>query len=796
MVLGFTATVVGAENRVPISEIDLRDGLENLPYQARIVPRTMPTNQDRSTDNRSFLFLDYNSDGHDDLVRANSQGLVIEDLADSNRILQTVVLDPVFAQPGRPAFRLSHGPDLNGDGRREIIAIGHTQNQMRWQLWVLDASDLEVISITSLPPGTDLRQDGRWDGIYRHATRLPATTGNQESRIIVTCEVGHDQDGRGVLAIDPLAGRVVWQHEVAGMVHHRSLVGGDFDQDGRHEIVMAVASSNLPRSRTVNGYRDDESYIVVLNEDGSRRWSHAIAKGYGGCAAAVVDADGDGQTEVIAVHWSLPVPAGGMYAWNMAGELTAAYKSDQPMTGINVLAGAVGDQPDLLVTTSRGDLAVFQLRGNQLTDRLRFAFPYGCVVNGVVDLLPEAGPEVIVTDKAGRVVILGADLQPMAQIETTALSWRGTAGTVDVDSGRREMYRIGMREGTVAFDRLPVVATRPNLTTLLALAGTLLMIVWMVFRRQRIPTLNIRHEVRLHLLESLELSGHGDIAPLNAVRRLNFCLRALLADIGDNSRVKIRLSEILTECQEVSLPHLTGIADRARLAHLEAQSVAAADSAIKSVSLVVQKLVATEDKSQPSEELIAELGTAEKNAEESLRALRNEVARFFMADPQQSIERVLLANKDRMQDNGVSVDQAEKAMAAAGGSTEATTVAPSPMNLPAGTCCLIDPVDLDVVLDNLVANATTAMSNSQQRQLRIDQRLIDGMVMIDVTDTGCGIATANQERALNTHYSTKSGGGSGLPASRKILRRYGGQVSILRSEPGQGTTVRITTIAG
>ena len=95
----------------------------------------------------------------------------------------------------------------------------------------------------------------------------------------------------------------------------------------------------------------------------------------------------------------------------------------------------------------------------------------------------------------------------------------------------------------------------------------LIVSIWLGLRyRRRKLGPNIQREVRLHLLESLELSRHGDIAPLNVIRRLNFCLRALKTDIGDTSRVHIRLGEILSECQDASLPHLTGIIDRARLA--------------------------------------------------------------------------------------------------------------------------------------------------------------------------------------------------------------------------------------
>ena len=61
------------------------------------------------------------------------------------------------------------------------------------------------------------------------------------------------------------------------------VVAGDLDGDGTQEIVMAVSGSTIPRGQLVNGYLDNESQIVMLNEDGTQRWSRTISSGYGGC---------------------------------------------------------------------------------------------------------------------------------------------------------------------------------------------------------------------------------------------------------------------------------------------------------------------------------------------------------------------------------------------------------------------------------------------------------------------------------------------------------------------------------
>jgi len=318
--------------------------------------------------------------------------------------------------------------------------------------------------------------------------------------------------------------------------------------------------------------------------------------------------------------------------------------------------------------------------------------------------------------------------------------------------------------------------------------------LWLRYRRRNLGP-DIKREVRLHLLESLQLSRHGDIAPLNSVRRLNFCLRALKSDIGDTSRVRIRLGEILTECQDAALPHLAGIMDRARLADMDSHLVKEGDHDLANIGQLVHSLVAAEDLMNPSEQLVMDLYDAGKNAERSLRNLRREVATYFQADPRRALERVLKANQERLRLSGVRLGKAEKVMAAAAGSGDMDSGPAIPPPLPDGTFCQIDAEDLVQVLDNVIANATAAMQNTATKELSITQQLVDGMVLIDVTDTGCGIARENHERALSTHYTTRPGGGMGLPGSRKILQRYSGQISILCSEPGRGTTIRIMTIA-
>jgi signal transduction histidine kinase len=65
-------------------------------------------------------------------------------------------------------------------------------------------------------------------------------------------------------------------------------------------------------------------------------------------------------------------------------------------------------------------------------------------------------------------------------------------------------------------------------------------------------------------------------------------------------------------------------------------------------------------------------------------------------------------------------------------------------------------------------------------------------VRIEVTDSGIGIQKEDFSQLFTPFFTTKSEGtGLGLYFARKIIQEFGGTLTILRSQPGKGTTVEI-----
>jgi signal transduction histidine kinase len=97
----------------------------------------------------------------------------------------------------------------------------------------------------------------------------------------------------------------------------------------------------------------------------------------------------------------------------------------------------------------------------------------------------------------------------------------------------------------------------------------------------------------------------------------------------------------------------------------------------------------------------------------------------------------------------------------------------------------------DWVIENLLKNALDAMEG--KGTVSIDLKEENNTIIIDVTDTGKGIAKQNTAKVFKPGFTTKKRGwGLGLSLSRRIIELYHkGEIFVRQSEPGKGTTFRI-----
>jgi signal transduction histidine kinase len=96
------------------------------------------------------------------------------------------------------------------------------------------------------------------------------------------------------------------------------------------------------------------------------------------------------------------------------------------------------------------------------------------------------------------------------------------------------------------------------------------------------------------------------------------------------------------------------------------------------------------------------------------------------------------------------------------------------------------------LVENLVSNAIKF--TPEGGEVRVSVTPVNGVVRLEVADTGIGIASGEQERLFERFFraSTASehqipGTGLGLYITRAIVEAHGGSIAV-RSDPGEGTS--------
>jgi len=105
------------------------------------------------------------------------------------------------------------------------------------------------------------------------------------------------------------------------------------------------------------------------------------------------------------------------------------------------------------------------------------------------------------------------------------------------------------------------------------------------------------------------------------------------------------------------------------------------------------------------------------------------------------------------------------------------------------------PTQISQVVLNLLVNALQAIEATGRADGRIEIRTsrIDGNLLLEIQDNGCGIKPEHRNRLFDPFFTTKEvgeGTGLGLSISHNIVAAHGGRIEV-DSTPGTGTTFRV-----
>ncbi len=764
------------------AENHLQNDPTETPYQVDIVK--IGGNWSGTGPAISFVMADIDGDGCGELVEGMASRIIGMDGEDGQiKSRWQINLEPGWVLDQRP--RLGVVADLDQDGIDEIFtAITNTETG-QWRFAALSPAGQKVLFSSPLPTGPDRRADGFWDGRYYPEFLLDNADGRGRPGILFAREVRYDAFPRGLVAVDPFTGQVIWEWLCGPNPNPRSVREIDMGDQGQGIAFFGHAPDNLG-GELVNGTSDDNSYAFLVSSTGRLVWRKQMSPGFALGGLEVADIGGDGRQEIIT--WTISGASNipnEMVIWNWRDDRPlAGTRSNAGFMGVVVLEGP-GEGTNWLVAGSSEGLVTRYLYtdGTLVPDARVLGWQKKCRLTGAVDILPEPGPEILIScDENDDFFLLDRDLNTLVCVhDEHHRATRNSPVVWAVQPGRSALVAgSGLGYWVMEFQRRPL-AWGP----LLARAGAVLAgmaLLWVAFllgrrwgRRQREErgTSHITDRESLYRLwlDLDDVKHERMFEPSKGFRRLVWLLDAFTTDLNVSADLSVRIEKLMTDFREVDLPRLQGILARAEGEQVAPEVVGRTTMVLASTAGKLDALSEGRLTVPRVQAVHKELAADMEKIEEGFLELWRKLGDFYTADPVGLIQGLLLVREVEFKRAGITI--------------QAPTLEAGPAYL-----CRIDSSALRYVLGNLLDNAMRAVAGSEHKKITITLIRRDLEIIIGVTDTGRGISAQDQERIFSGRFSSR-GGGQGLFRSREILHRWRGEIILDTSEPGKGTTFMV-----
>ncbi len=684
----------------------------------------------------------------------------------------------------RPALVMSGDFDLEGDGKRDIVAVAADTVMEHFRVWVLDPATLmpKADFLLDAPPGRF--DDGHWDGGFVPLGGVPRPDGPGDL-IVFLVNSRYDIEGRGVWAVDPRSGAIVWRYVTGALPSRIASTIADLDGDGVPEIVFGTSAPGNLHGETINGVSDDSTYVFVVNADGKERWHHALMDRLAGALVLIDDFDGDGETEVM---------VGGSHEVGVTGRLimfdgntgTEEYREelDSGVMRLAWLPRSDDGRARFAVAFHDGRLVEYQAVDGAYEPVHERRFPTNIAQVLVSDVLGDGEPEITVLVSRRALVVLDLDLTPLAYVPVPTWpvrneikAWRMTPTDVRLLSGARPGENIRF---VAAPNRTPwAVAAAVSVLVLIGLA-------WQIRRNSRTsddPV--VVRELRRQLLDRLKILRHEKLGTLENLDRLVWYLEAAREAGSDDVAALDAVRTLARDTQDTTLERLRGsvaIAERVGVPGHRVASLAEACDELETLLTHVQRDLAVAEVSTALEAL----GPLRQLLTLQCGRLREVVESAFRVDLATVVADVLRAQAPTLADAGIAT------------AVQGEAVDPATWQASTGPVVICDPDDLGFIIDNLVGNAARAMQHMATRALALSWQVLGDAVLVHVSDTGRGIPPDDWDRVLAGDGTTRTGGGFGFKRTQESLRLFHGRLWIESSRPGGGTVfvVRLTRARG
>ncbi len=775
----------------PSEELSL--DADKAPYEVTLIrginrPADKPHNE-------TILMCDIDGDGVQECVEGTYQKILGYDSEDSSIKPRWEIHldDDHYIDDESP--RLGVSADLNADGIEEIFFVARAMDNSGWNFCVLDPAQKEIVLNAPLPMGEDRRRPDYWDGHYSVEGMLRDADGQGNPGVVLVRRVKYDATSRGVCVVEPSTGKVMWEYICAAQPAGNQAVVTDIDGDGTREIIFTTSAPGNWGDVMINGTLDIESYLIVLSNRGEELMRVVLGGERFISAVAVQDLEGDGIKELVtSTRNGNNSRTNEMVVWDWPTKsATARIRTSFNFEGVVICEGPQPKSSYIFAGTDDGSFHRYFYDGVSLRrDRMVIHEARKCRLVGAVDLLPSAGPEIVVQIvDSGTTAILDQELSTLAVYSDDLglynhdpTLWELADGsTALVMSNYRAYWVLALEEKPFdwAGKLLPVGASLLGFGILLST-----FYFGMVTGRKRRkaaspPAADIvpgaDFDTLFRLQQELEDAFHTVIAQAKGLERLVWLLDAYITDEGVTTDLELRIRQVTEDYQVEVKPRLFRLLHLAEQASFETGTVAEVNKALLSISSRIDELAETELNLDVVRTMRTDLHTDWKHIKDGFFQLRTTINTYFTTDPVRLLQGMLLVREGDFQREKIQTTML-------GGSVQ-----------PGMMSCRIDNGDLRFVMDNLLDNAVRSMKDSSHRHLTVEVSRSGKEVGLRVTDTGRGIPKDQQDAIFNSRFSSRRGGGRGLYRSREILGRWGSEILMTDSRAGKGTTFVVQLLA-
>ncbi len=313
--------------------------------------------------------------------------------------------------------------DFDQDGLKEIFLIkseGLNQIIECYQ----STQPRGIIKRLKTVKGTDLNQDGKWDGGVRVAGGID---GNDDGRLDLLLEVGcsFDLQPRGVAVYDMENGREIWHYWFGPSIDN--ILIEDLNGDNKPEIIIGTYSPG--NGSEANSISDTESHLIVLNQKGKLLWQKKIGDVFSLSVFSLIDIDNNGKKELLIEESSRK---GGKENPDKILILDGATGIEEKhiVTGENFRGLATVDlfrngKIEIVTGNSDGKIRIFN---SNLEEIKSYKYNTGIEIIAGLDLNNDGRYEIIANTEDNKLIVFDEKLKKIAEIKLEKSLFYGKFG--------------------------------------------------------------------------------------------------------------------------------------------------------------------------------------------------------------------------------------------------------------------------------------------------------------------------------------------------------------------------------